>query len=165
MSDGSLGGWEDEKAVDLSLNGVPVNWDGWTRAAKVQRLLDVVQAQLQKVRAGSFNPARGERVAALALEGQLELTEFYADAEAQAKNAKHIVEYTEGEVAARHAKEAADKEVRVSEASLKRVASISSEVKQAKKEMVDLEKEHKKWRYVYEILREAHIFFRNIGKL
>ncbi len=124
MTDGSLGGWEDEKAVDLSLDGVPVDWSGWTRAAKVQRLLDVVQEQLQKVRAGSFNPAKGERVAALALEGQLVLTEFYADAEAQAKNAKHIVEYSEGEVAARYAKEAADKEVRVSEASLKRVASI-----------------------------------------
>jgi hypothetical protein len=45
------------------------------------------------------------------------------------------------------------------------VASISDDVKHAKKEMVDLEKEHKKWRYVYEILKEAHIFFRNIGKL
>lgn len=165
MSDGSLGGWDDEKAVDLSLNGVPTDWSGWTRAAKVQRLLDVVQEQLQKVRAGSFNPAKGERVAALALEGQLVLTEFYADAEAKAKNAKHIVEYSEGEVAARYAKEAADKEIRVSEASLKRVASISDEVKHAKKEMVDLEKDHKKWRYVYEILKEAHIFFRNIGKL
>jgi hypothetical protein len=165
MSDGSIGGWEPENPADLSLDGVPTNWDGWTRAARVQRLLDVVQEQLRKVRAGSFNPAKGERVAALALEGQLELTGFYADAEASAKNAKHTVEYTEGEIAAEHAKEAADKKVRVSEASLKRVASMSSEVKQARKDMVDLEREYKKWRYVFEILKEAHIFFRNIGKL
>jgi len=165
MSDDSIGGWDSQNPVDLSLDGIPSNWDGWTRSAKVQRLLDVVQNELQKVRSGTFNPAKGERVAAVALEAQMELTEFYSDAEASAKNAKHVVEYTEGEVSAQHAREAAEKKVRVSEASLKRVASISDEVKQARKTMVDLEKQHKKWRYVFEILKEAHIFFRNIGKL
>jgi len=164
MDDGSIGGWDSEKS-DLSLDAIPISWDGWTRSAKVQRLLDVVQEQIKKVRAGSFNPAKGERVAALALEAQIELSEFYSDAESSAKNAKYLVEYAEGEVAARHAKEAAEKKVRVSETSLKRVASISNEAKEAKENLLSIEKEYRKWRYVYEILKEAHIFFRNIGRL
>jgi hypothetical protein len=158
-------GWENQKSVEFSLDSIPPNWDGWTRASKVQRLLDVVQEQLRKVRCGTFNATKGERVAALALEGQMELVDFYADAEASARHAKHSAEYAEGEVAAKYAKAATDTEHRVSEASLKRVATISDEVKTARREMVDLEKEYKKWKYVFETLKEAHIFFRNIGKL
>ena len=165
MNDGSIGGFDVQNVVDLSINGVPIDWSGFTREAKVKKLLEVIQEQLRKVRAGTFNPAQGERVAALALEALMELSEFYADSEVNAKRAKYIVEYQEGIVSARHAKEAVEKEVRVSEASLKRVASISDEVKQAKNEMLSLEKEYKKWRYVYETLKEAHVFFRNIGKL
>lgn len=164
MTDDNI--WDEVPAPkDLSLEGLPSSWDGWTRVAKVELQLEVVQEQLRKVRAGAFNPAKGEAVAALALEAQLELIDFYVDAEASAKTAKHSVEYIEGEVAAQHAQEAARKEVRVSEVSLKRVASISEPVKTANQQMILMEKEYKKWRYVYETLREAHIFFRNITRL
>jgi len=161
MSDTSEG-WETE---DITLEGIPKNWEGFTRSAKVERLVAVIQGQLQKVRTGTFNPAKGERVAALALEGLLELAEYYADAEASAKTAKHMTEYAEGEMAAKYAQEANDKAVKISETSLKRMSSISDEVKNTKTRLVDLEKEYKKWRYIYETLREAHVFFRNIGKL
>lgn len=167
MSDESVGWSEaaEESTQRLELNSIPSNWSGWTRAAKVQLLVDVVQHHLQKVRVGTFNPKHGEQLAALALEGQMELSSFYADAEASAKSAKHLVDYAESEMAAKYAKKAADSDIKVTEASLKRMASISDESKQAKSKLVELEKEYKKWRYVYDILREAHIFFRNIGKL
>ncbi len=167
MTDTDSVGWSDaiDTSEDLSINGVPTDWSGFTRAAKVQRLVDVIQHQILKVRAGTFAPSHGEKVAAMALEAQMELAQFYADAEASAKNAKHLVEYAEGETAAKFAKEAKAADIKVTEASLKRMASISDEVTTAKKDLVDLEKDYKKWRYVYEILREAHIFFRNIGKL
>jgi hypothetical protein len=159
-------GWNDPiETADLTIDGVPTDWSGFTRAAKVQRLVDVIQHQILKVRAGTFRPAHGENVAAMALEAQMELAQFYADAESSAKHAKHLVEYAEGETAAGYAKKAAADDIKVTEASLKRMASISDEVKKAKKDLVDLERDYKKWRYVYEILREAHIFFRNIGKL
>ena len=156
-------GWDEGE--DLSLEGLPKNWAGVSRADKVQKLVLVIQEQLQLVRTGNFNPAKGERVAALALEGLLELAEFYADAEASAKTAKNFVDFTEGDVAAKVAKDASDKSIKVNETSLKRMALISDEVKSAKSNMISLEKEYKKWRYVYETLREAHVFFRNIGKL
>ena len=122
MSNDSVG-WNDPiDSVDLTLNGVPTDWSGWTRAAKVQRLVDVVQNEILKVRAGTFAPANGEKVAALALEAQMELAQFYADAESSAKNAKHLVEYAEGETAAKYQKEAAAADIKVTEASLKRMA-------------------------------------------
>lgn len=158
-------GWDVQSPIDLSIDGVPADWNSFTKAAKIQRLLDVILEQLRKVRSGNFNAVKGERVAALALECQLELSDLYADVEAMARNAKHEAEYAEGEVAAQHAKEAVAKEVRVSEASLKRVATISDEVKAARSSMIQLERDHRKWRYVYETVKEAHIFFRNIGKL
>ena len=158
-------GWTEETERDLSLNSVPKDWNGWTRVNKVNYLVEVVQHYMQKVRMGTFPSQDGERLAALVLEAQMELTEFYADAEASARNAKHLVEFSEAEKAAAYAKKAADDDIKITEASLKRMASISDEVKQAKYQLVSLEKDHKKWRYVYEILKEAHIFFRNIGKL
>ena len=169
-NDDDLVGWsevqtEDVGTIDLSLEAIPVSWKGFTHAEKVQRLVDVVQHQLTKVRSGTFNPAKGEQVAALALEGQLELAPFYADAEFSAKNAKHLVEFAEAEKEINIADEANDKKVKITQAAISRMASISDEVKGAKKHMVGLEKEHKKWRYVYDTLRESHIFFRNIGKL
>lgn len=155
----------DTSTVDLSLNGVPKDWTGWTRAGKVQKLIDTIHFYLEKVRRGSFNPKYGEALAALALEAQIELSDFYADAEARAKDAKHLVEFAESEVAIKVAQRATENDVKVTEASIKRAASVSNEVKEAKKKLVDLEREYKKWRYVQETVKEAHIFFRNFGKI
>ena len=50
-------GWDDQDnddtAVDLTIKGVPTDWSGFTRAAKVQRLVDVIQHQILKVRSGT----------------------------------------------------------------------------------------------------------------
>ena len=70
MSDTSEG-WDDQKSEDLSLEGIPKSWAGFSRAKKVEHLVSVIQVQLQKVRTGTFNHVKGERVAALALEGLL----------------------------------------------------------------------------------------------
>lgn len=164
MTDDSVG-WDKAQAEAHDLNSVPRDWSGYTRAAKVEKLVEVVQHYLVKVRLGTFNPKYGESLAALALEAQMELADFYADAEASAKSAKYLVEFTEAETAVNFAKKATEDDIKVTETSLKRMASISSEVKQAKQKLVNLEKDHRKWRYVYDTLKEAHIFFRNIGKL
>jgi len=158
-------GWGDAAAPhDLSLNSIPTDWSGFTRAAKVQRLVDVVEYQLQRVRSGNFDVSKAVQVAALALEGQIELADFYADAESNAKSAKHVSEYVESEAASSYRQEAIDNGVKVTESELKRMASYASNVKDAKSQMVKLEKEHKKWRYIFETLKEAHIFFRNLSK-
>ncbi len=156
--------WTEQRYKN-DLDDIPTNWDGVTKEAKVQQLLDVIEGKMQEVRNGTLDVSEGDRIAALVLECQLALSEFYADVEARSRSAKHQVELVESEVSNDLSKEAVDAGRKMSEAALKRNALVSQDVKDARKELVEKEKEYKKWRCVYEILREAHIMFRNIAKL
>jgi hypothetical protein len=162
-------GWEEEvekiEQQTYSLNALPADWSKYKKANKVQILFDTIQHQILKVRSGSFDLVKSQQVAALCLEALMELSEFYSDAESRARDAKNIVEYTEGEVAIQHRSEQSDLGQKVSEQALKRFATCDSKVKEARLRMNELEKEHRKWRYVYETLKEAHIFFRNLTKV
>ena len=152
----------DKNEPKHTIDNIPDSWVGHTRESKVQIILDVVEDQMRLVRNGDLVDAK--EVAALALEGQFCLTKFYTDAEAVAKNAKHIAEYIEAEESARISAEAVQAgEKRPSEVALKRKALASDEVKEAKKRAIDLERDYKKWRCVLEILKEAHVFFRRMS--
>ena len=152
----------DKNKPQNTLDNMPDSWEGHTREQKVNIILDVVEDQMRLARNGS--PYSATEAAALALEGQFCLTEFYADSEAAAKNAKHIVEYIEAEESARISAESAQAgNKRPSEIALRRKALASDEVKEARKRAIDLEKDHKKWRCVLEILKEAHVFFRRMS--
>jgi hypothetical protein len=148
-----------------TLSDVPTDWTGWTKASKVQYLVDVIQFYIVKVRSGNFDLSKTEALAALALEAQIELADFYAEAESYSRDAKNIVEYVEGEVSEEILKSRIDSEKKLPETALKRQATITQKVKDAKKQMIQLEKEYKKWRYIYDMLKDAHIFFRNLGKV
>lgn len=153
------------RQIDHELNNIPTDWAGYTKEQKVDVLLGVINAQIRRVRDGSFDLTKGAQVAALALEGQLEMAEFYADIESQAKQAKIMSEFIENEVADHHSKLGKDSEgKKITEAALKRISIISGEARDAKFETTKKEKEFKKWKYVYEILQEAHVFFRTLGK-
>jgi hypothetical protein len=155
-----------EIPASKNLYDVPVDWTGWTKANKVQYLVEVIQNYIQKVRSGNFDVSKSEALAALCLEAQIELTDFYAEAESYARDAKNLVEYTEGEVSEDILKESlGSSEKKLSEAALKRQATVTKKVLEAKKSMIMLEKEHKKCRYIYEMLQNAHVFFRNLGRV
>lgn len=152
----------DNNRPKYTLDDMPETWAGHTREQKVQIILDVVEDLMRLVRNGKR--VESQDAAALALEGQMCLTEFYTDAEAAAKNAKHMAEYIEGETATKLAAEAVQAgEKRPSEVLLKRKALASDEVKEARKTAISLEKEHRKWRCVMDILKDAHVFFRRMS--
>lgn len=153
--------WDVQKPK-LDLSSLPDNWDGFTNEQRVQRGLDVIQEELKRVRMGEFDATDGERAAAFVLECQLNLAEFYTEAEANSRNAKHMAEFAEADVANNIAKTS---EKKLSEMAIKRKAIASYDVKEAKEKVIDLDRNYKKWRCIYEILREAHITFRNISKL
>jgi hypothetical protein len=153
--------WDVQKP-HTSLDGLPDSWEGFTKEQRVQRKLDVVEKCMKEVRQGTFDVSDGDRVASLVLETQLDLASFFTDSEATARNAKHVAEYIEAEVGNKISAEADKKP---SEGVIKRKCLASDEVRDAKKKVVDYERDYKKWRCVYDILREAHIMFRNISKL
>jgi hypothetical protein len=152
--------------TSLQLQDVPVDWAGWTKANKVQYLVDVLQFYITKVRSGNFDLSKTEALAALALEAQIELADFYADAESYSRDAKNIAEDTESEVSEEILRTSINNsEKKPSDATIKRQATINQKVKEAKKKTVQLERNYKKWRYIYDMLKDAHIFFRNLGKV
>lgn len=163
-------GWETDvenkpKENEPDLDSLPESWQGLTKSSKVELLINIVLNNLQKVASGDFNPNKAEKLAACSLMAQMELATFYSDAELDAKHFKHLAEYAEGEKASQIKEEATNQGLKLSEAALTRSSLISSDVKDARKVMVDKEKEYKKWRYMYETLNSAHIFFRNLGKV
>lgn len=145
------------------LNEIPLDWKGVSKIDKVLTLVNVVQKQIQRVRSGNFDFSRSYRVAALALEGLMELSDFFADVESRAKSAKNLIEYSESEVASNILSKSGG-EKKVSEVALKRMSLSHPEVKQAKDQYIDMEREFKKWKCIYEILQEAHVFFRGLSK-
>jgi hypothetical protein len=155
--------WEVKKPANRDLQDLPDNWEGITKENKVQMQIDVIEEQMRRVRKGTFDHSVGDQVAALILETQIELSTFFTDIEANAKNAKHIAEYIEAEVS--NSVSGKEGEKKPSEAAIKRFALVSDQVKNAKADMVNYERDFKKWKCVYDILREAHIMFRNISKI
>lgn len=153
--------WEPQ-GPNVGLDSIPDSWEGFSREEKVQKLLEVVELKMKEVRRGTFDASQGERIAALVLEAQMSLAGFFTDAEASARNAKHISDLAEAEAGNSIV---ASAEKKPSDATIKRMATADSQVQQAKKTAVELDREYKKWRCVYDILKEAHILFRNISRL
>ena len=126
--------WNEQRPHN-DLDDLPKNWDGFTRESKVQRQLDVLERQMQQVRDGTFDVSEGDRVAALILECQLTLAEFYSDVEANSRSAKHNVELVESEVSNQLSKEVLEAGRKMSEAALKRNALVSQDVKDERKKL------------------------------
>jgi hypothetical protein len=132
-----------------------------TRAKKVEVFTDALNYYMSKVYSGSFDVSKAERVASLALSAQIEISDLLSDAECRVKQAKYDVELVESEVALRIRSEA---ETRITEVALKQKVIIDSSVTSAKNKILKCEKNSKKWNYVFNIFKEAHIFFRNLAK-
>lgn len=147
------------------LESLPKSWDGFTRIQKVQTLLDVIEKQMAMVRNGTFDIADGDKVASLILECQLTLADFYADTKLAAGSAKHHVEFVINDQSNKMALSALAEKKKVSETALKREALASQESLDSKIKLVECEREYEKWRCVYDILKEAHILFRNLRRL
>ena len=147
---------------DNSLKSLPLDWSGHTREEKIEKQVNIIQYHTQMVSRGDFDISKAQRISALCLDAQMELSYCYADSELESKQAKHTVDFIENEIASDIKN---NSKIKMSETELKRKATIDSRVKEAKASMIKIEKQYKKYRYLYEILKETHIFFRNIGKI
>ncbi len=149
---------------ELSLKSLPKDWAGYTRAQKVQKQAAVIQHQIARVRRGAFNTVDAPRVAAEILDAQMEMAPFIADAEAFVAHSKHESDLAEAEKITKIGKEFVAEGKKASETALKRMATVSDEVKKAKKTMIEANREYKKWKHIHDMLSSAHVFFRNLGK-
>lgn len=151
--------WSDA-CVDKIEGSIEPNNSAKTRADSVESMASEIIDELGLVHTGRYDVDRARRTAALALKAQMEMAEFLSDLEGRAKGSKNTVELKESE-AYFDAKESSEK--KVSEAALQQLVIKNNKVTLAKYDAIEAEKEFKKWSSIFLVLKEAHIFFRNLG--
>lgn len=134
---------------------------GETLEASVLRMVSEVSAELRKVHSGKYDEKKAIRTAALALKAQMDLSEFLSDVEAKAKGSKVALKEVEAEVYF-ECRESSEK--KLSEAALTQMVAKDKKTAASEAALVDSERSSKKWALIFANLKEAHIFFRNLGK-
>lgn len=127
----------------------------------VKRMVDEISKELAKTHEHKYDEKQAVKTAALALKAQMALSEFLSDSEATAKGAKNAVKIVEAEAYFEHRNSA---EKKISEAALQQLVARDKKVQIAEQNVIEAERKSKKWAIVFAILKDAHIFFRNLGK-
>lgn len=128
----------------------------------LQTLVDLVQNSIKEVREDEFESRKSDAIAAASLEVQLELASYLANAELQAKNAKASIDLVAALAASGVRQANAGK--RVTEAVISETVDQDDKVIAAKKDYAEREADFKKWQYIFNTMKDAHIFFRNLDK-
>ena len=128
----------------------------------IQTLVEFVLNQVQAVQSGTFDSVKSDVVAAASLEAQLLLADILSSAEFEVKQRENDLDFLEAELATNIRTE--NREKKITEAQVKELISSKSEVKEARNNSAVAHKEFKKWQYIYNTLKDSHIFFRNLNK-
>lgn len=156
--------WDDDSEEnDLSAFEV-ANTDNlteYTLENSVKTMVSQISQELRSVHSGKYDEKRAIKAAALALKAQIDLAEFLSDVEGTAKGLKNEVKAVEAEVYFDHRSSA---EKKISEAALQQLIAKDKRTAEAEVKAVDAEKIAKKWGLIFNTMKEAHIFFRNLGK-
>lgn len=129
---------------------------------RIEKMHKVITDALDRVYQGSFQIQKSERYAALALHAQMELAKFLSQAEFSAKRAKGEVKYITGELNFELRSKSSEK--KITEEAVKQLVNKDERIKEADLKQYELEREASQWGYIFESLKDAHIFFRNLGK-
>lgn len=154
-----MSGVSDDDLADVA--GSEDKSDGETLEDSVKRMVSDVSKELRMVHTGKYDEKRAIKTAALALKAQIDLAEFLSDVEGTAKGAKNEVKAVESEVYFDHR---ASAEKKMSEAALQQFIANDKRTIKAEAKAVEAEKIAKKWGIVFGTMKEAHIFFRTLGK-
>lgn len=153
--------WDDDSEI-VENDSVEQNFEeNLTLESSVKKMVSEVSNELRMVHSGKYDEKRAIKTAALALKAQIDLAEFLSDVEGTAKGMKNEVKAVEAEVYFDHRSSA---EKKMSEAALQQLIAKDKRTVVAEAKAVEAEKVAKKWGIVFGTMKEAHIFFRNLGK-
>jgi DNA repair exonuclease SbcCD ATPase subunit len=128
----------------------------------IESLVEFVLNQVQAVQSGTFEVIKSDVVAAASLEAQLLLADILSSAEFEVKQRENDLDFLEAELATNIRTE--NREKKITEAQVKELISSKSEVREARNNSAVAHKEFKKWQYIFNTLKDSHIFFRNLNK-
>lgn len=127
----------------------------------VESLAKTLLSELSAVAGGGkCDVERARQNAALALQLQIELSNFLSDSEGRARSNKNNCKFVEALIFSEIRR---GTEKKITDAAVKEKGLQDDRLKDAEKLAVDSEVEYKKWSYIFGTAKDAHIFFRNIA--
>jgi len=134
-----------------------------TLEESVIAMVSEINGELTRVHTSKYDEKSAIRAAALALKAQMDLAEFLSDVEASAKGLKNEAKIVQSKVYF-ECIESNTGGKKPSEAMLEQMVVKDQRTIEAETNAVEGEKKLKKWMSLFATLKEAHIFFRNLGK-
>lgn len=156
-----MSSWDDDVDDGRPVRPAMANVSGSTNASDVQELIEKCIAESQSAREGKFDTDKADRTAAMFLEAELKLALFIGEFELKAKDSKNEIERIEAEA---YYQLKANTTGKLTEGALTQSIARQQDVIDAKRACAAAESDAKKWNLIFSILRDGHIFFRNIGK-
>lgn len=137
----------------------------FTNSDSVEFIIEQISIEFKAAHHSKYEPKKAELTAALCLEAQKQLAQFLSDAELLSKERKSEVERVEAEKYFYY-KENQKKsdEKSYSDVALNRLVAKDQEVVSAKKEQYQAEADFGKYKNLFGVLKDAHIFFRGLAK-
>ncbi len=105
---------------------------------------------------------KADKTASLFLLAQMKISFLIEDVEMKAKNSKNEISRIEGEKYFEYKTKNSDK--KITENMLLNYVSKDADIVKAKLENVQFEANLKKWNYLLSILKDGHVYFRNLSK-
>lgn len=128
----------------------------------VENLIEQCFDEMSTASREKYDSDRADRTASLFLTAQMKLSLLIEDIEMKARHAKNEITRLEGEKYFEYKTSNTDK--KITENMLTNYIAKSEDIVNAKVEAAKFESTLKKWTYVLNILKDGHIYFRNIGK-
>jgi hypothetical protein len=128
----------------------------------VEKLLDECFTEIEASARAKYDSDKADRTAALFLSAQMKVSFLIESVELKARQAKNEITRIEGQKYFEHKTSASDK--KLTENMLSSLVAKEPEVVSAKNECATQEASLKKWNYVMNTLRDAHVYFRNVSK-
>lgn len=153
---------EDIPKIDLDKKEMVGKTVPLTKGDEVQSLINECLESLKQAHERSFNTDKAVKAAASALRATFAVNDFIADADLRARHSKNEIERIEADKYRKYKETATAK---ITDTALNKMVDSDADVIAAKRAHAEAESEAKNWNNFYNILNNAHIFFRNLAKI
>lgn len=131
-------------------------------STEIEKLIQSCLGEIEKAKSKKYDADSADKTAALCLEVQLKLSYFMEGLELESRNFKNDIARIEAEKYFEHKLSNNDK--KMTETSLVQAIAKDPDVITAKQNFAEAEVKIKRFNYILNTLKDAHIYFRTLGK-
>ncbi len=136
----------------------------FTNSDSVEFIIEQISMEFKAAHHEKYEPKKAELTAALCLEAQKQLAHFLSDSELLSKEKKSEVERVEAERYFFYKENKKNPDEKMTDTALNRMVAKDQEVLSAKREQYMAEADFGKYKNLFGVLKDSHIFFRGLAK-